>query len=270
MTGAEARLRAAAHQLDGDVDLLDSYQRFLALEQAYAERTMHDEGVASLSAAAAAVEAHSVGESAARAGDDDTARLHLDLAHRLGLPGLTRPGGRENWEGVDLDTVADAAAAGDRAAVAALLTRLRPLVGRYCRARLQTVPLSGPVVDPDDLVHTVLMAVLARLPERRSTSVTGFALAIARQAVRAGGRQTAMPPGLDAGLHELDAGLRELPLDERNVVVARVVIGRSAAETADLLGMTPGDVRIAQHRALARLRMLLSDPGTPSGTPSEP
>jgi RNA polymerase sigma-70 factor (ECF subfamily) len=38
----------------------------------------------------------------------------------------------------------------------------------------------------------------------------------------------------------------------------RVVVGLSAEETAEAVGSTPGAVRVAQHRALARLRRTLS------------
>jgi hypothetical protein len=37
-----------------------------------------------------------------------------------------------------------------------------------------------------------------------------------------------------------------------------VVVGLSAEETAEAVGSTPGAVRVAQHRALSRLRNLLT------------
>jgi len=52
--------------------------------------------------------------------------------------------------------------------------------------------------------------------------------------------------------------LRILPDKQREIVVLRVVVGLSAEETADAVGSTPGAVRVAQHRALARLRKTLS------------
>ena len=48
--------------------------------------------------------------------------------------------------------------------------------------------------------------------------------------------------------------LDELPDGQREVLVLRVALGLSAAETAVLVGSTPGAVRVAQHRGLARLR----------------
>jgi RNA polymerase sigma-70 factor, ECF subfamily len=37
-------------------------------------------------------------------------------------------------------------------------------------------------------------------------------------------------------------------------LILRVVVGLSAEETAEAVGSSPGAVRVAQHRALARLR----------------
>ena len=57
---------------------------------------------------------------------------------------------------------------------------------------------------------------------------------------------------------ELSAQLRdlldELPDKQREILVLRVVVGLSAEETAEIVGASPGAVRVAQHRALTRLR----------------
>jgi RNA polymerase sigma-70 factor, ECF subfamily len=50
--------------------------------------------------------------------------------------------------------------------------------------------------------------------------------------------------------------LEELPEKLREVVVLRVAAGMSAEETGRSLGMSAGAVRVAQHRALTRLRKL--------------
>lgn len=52
--------------------------------------------------------------------------------------------------------------------------------------------------------------------------------------------------------------LHVLPEKQRDIVLLRVVVGLSAEETAEAVGSTPGAVRVAQHRALARLRKTLS------------
>lgn len=49
-------------------------------------------------------------------------------------------------------------------------------------------------------------------------------------------------------------GLEVLSPRQREIIRLRVVVGLSAAETAHRLGMAPAAVRIAQHRALNRLR----------------
>jgi RNA polymerase sigma-70 factor (ECF subfamily) len=58
---------------------------------------------------------------------------------------------------------------------------------------------------------------------------------------------------------QMAALLRVLPEKQREIVVLRVVVGLSAEETAEAVGSTPGAVRVAQHRALTRLRRELSD-----------
>jgi len=50
--------------------------------------------------------------------------------------------------------------------------------------------------------------------------------------------------------------LARLPENQRELLLLRVVSGLSAEETGNVLGMSPGAVRVAQHRALARLRQM--------------
>ena len=52
--------------------------------------------------------------------------------------------------------------------------------------------------------------------------------------------------------------LDTLPDKQRNIIVLRVVVGLSAEETAEVVGLTSGAVRVAQHRALTRLRNVLA------------
>ncbi len=53
-----------------------------------------------------------------------------------------------------------------------------------------------------------------------------------------------------------------LPPSHRELLLLRVVAGLSAEETGAALGMSPGAVRVAQHRALARLRALSAESAT--------
>ena len=45
-----------------------------------------------------------------------------------------------------------------------------------------------------------------------------------------------------------------LPAKQREILILRVVVGLSAEETAAAVGATAGAVRVAQHRALSRLK----------------
>ena len=47
-----------------------------------------------------------------------------------------------------------------------------------------------------------------------------------------------------------------LPGHLRELLVLRMVAGLTAEETGHVLGMSAGAVRVAQHRALARLRAI--------------
>lgn len=55
------------------------------------------------------------------------------------------------------------------------------------------------------------------------------------------------------------AAFAALPEADREVLELRVVLGLSAEEVAEVLGKRPGAVRMAQSRALARLRALLTE-----------
>lgn len=55
--------------------------------------------------------------------------------------------------------------------------------------------------------------------------------------------------------------LRRLPEKQREIVVLRLVVGLSAEETAAAVGSSPGAVRVAQHRALAKLKNELTRAG---------
>jgi RNA polymerase sigma-70 factor (ECF subfamily) len=50
--------------------------------------------------------------------------------------------------------------------------------------------------------------------------------------------------------------LEHLPPNLRELLVLRVAVGLSAEDTGRVLGMSAGAVRVAQHRALSRLRVL--------------
>jgi RNA polymerase sigma-70 factor (ECF subfamily) len=153
-----------------------------------------------------------------------------------------------------------------------LLAAARPLVVRYCRARLD--PGSA-----DDVAQDVCVALFKAMPRRPpERPFPNFVCGIARHKVEAARKAAArqgdepvaeLPEESDATLdpeyHALRRELGErmakllqvLPEKQREIVVLRVAVGLSAEETAELVGSTPGAVRVAQHRALSQLRKVV-------------
>ncbi len=65
-------------------------------------------------------------------------------------------------------------------------------------------------------------------------------------------------------LAKIAAVLDELPESYRAAVVHRVLEGYTTAETAEMMGKTPANVRVTLHRALRTLRELLAEHGIDS------
>lgn len=176
----------------------------------------------------------------------------------------------------DLRDLTSLAVQGDRTAIESLLKHLRPMVVRYCRARLGRV--SGHYHIADDVAQEVCIAVLSALPRYRDMGrpFASFVFGIAshkvadalRSSVRSAVPTQELPDGPDErpGPEETvvryieaqraRALLARLPENQRELLILRVVSGLSAEETGNVLGMSPGAVRVAQHRALTRLRQL--------------
>lgn len=175
----------------------------------------------------------------------------------------------------DLAAVVLSAVSGERRAVDRLLALIRPLVVRYCRARVGRQERS--FASADDVAQEVCLAVLTALPTYQDQGrpflafVYGIAAHKVADAHRAAARNRAEPVAEVPDAPELDAGpeqramreelsnrmaelLRVLPAKQREILVLRVMVGMSAEETAVMVGSTPGAVRVSQHRALARLR----------------
>ena len=165
---------------------------------------------------------------------------------------------------------------GHPGAIDALLERTRPMVVRYCRARLGRI--TGHYYVADDVAQEVCLAVLAALPRYRDMGrpFASFVFGIASHKVADAARNASrlavpfedLPDGPDErpGPEETvvayieaertRALLAQLPHRLRELLILRVVTGLSAEETGNVLGMSAGAVRVAQHRALARLRAL--------------
>lgn len=69
---------------------------------------------------------------------------------------------------------------------------------------------------------------------------------------------TEQTPALD--LERLSAALADLPERERAVVVMSFLEDRDAQEIAQAFSLTPGNVRVIRHRAIARLSRSLGSP----------
>ncbi len=158
-----------------------------------------------------------------------------------------------------------------------LLAAARPLVVRYCRARLGAGPDAWR--SADDVAQDVCLALLKALPGRPpDRPFPNFVCGIARHKVAAARKAAArqwdepvaeLPDEVDASLDPERYALRRelgermakllqvLPEKQREIVVLRVAVGLSAEETAEVVGSTPGAVRVAQHRALSQLRKVV-------------
>jgi RNA polymerase sigma-70 factor (ECF subfamily) len=213
-----------------------------------------------------------------------TIELDIDLAEleaRWDVPTpVYRPRGvdRDN-----LDEVVAAAVSGDRAAAGDLLAFLRPIVVRYCRTKLGRVQRT--FVAADDVAQEVCLAVFRALPTYRQLGrpFLSFVYGIAAHKIadvhRAAARDRSQPTSetpdivlteedpeqitLRRELVERTSGLlRTLTPRQRDILIMRIVLGLSAQETATMVGTTPDAVRVAQHRALNRLRRTVQRTGS--------
>jgi RNA polymerase sigma-70 factor (ECF subfamily) len=178
-----------------------------------------------------------------------------------------------------LQELATRALSGEQGAVADLLAAVRRLVHRYCRARLGRLP--GADHAAEDAAQEVCIAVLTALPRYKDTGrpFEAFVYRIAANKVadaqRASYRSpvptdevpdaaTSEPGPEQLAMDSFDAAtvarlLDHLPPKLREIITLRVGAGMSAEETGLALDMTAGAVRVAQHRAMQRLRRIALD-----------
>ena len=151
------------------------------------------------------------------------------------------------------------------------------MIRRYCRARLGR--FAGAEHTADDVAQEVCLAVLSALGRYRDEGrpFESFVYRIAankvadaqRAAYRAAIPQAELPevattaPGPEehaeaaSDAEEVRQLLLLLPPSQRELLLLRVAAGMSAEETGRSLGMSAGAVRVAQHRAMQKLRALL-------------
>jgi RNA polymerase sigma-70 factor (ECF subfamily) len=168
------------------------------------------------------------------------------------------------------------AAVGQPAAMDSLIRQIRPMVLRYCRSRLGRI--SGQYQVADDVAQEVCIALLSALPRYRDMGrpFASFVFGIAAHKVADARRSAASlaiptedlpdtpddrPGPEETAVACLEAErarrlLARLPAPQRDLLAMRLLVGLTAQETGDELGMSAGAVRVAQHRALARLRII--------------
>jgi RNA polymerase sigma-70 factor (ECF subfamily) len=180
------------------------------------------------------------------------------------------------FSGERLDAVVAEAVAGNRDALREVLEIIRPIVVRYCRARVGATERSG--LSADDVAQEVCLAAITALPRYKDQGrpflafVYGIAAHKVADAHRAAARNRSDPTDVVPERYSLEAGPEQMALDseaaarmnrllsvlpekQREILILRVVVGMSAEETAEAVGSTPGAVRVAQHRALAKLKV---------------
>lgn len=178
-----------------------------------------------------------------------------------------------------LNELAATAATGDRQAVERLAGHIQPMIQRYCRARIART--AGGSEAADDIAQEACLGIFAALPRYYGKNYPFNALAyriaankVADHYRRQGTNRSTLvenPPELgdpdptpekamlDRELSErLQLLLSALGGREREIITLRLVVGMSAEETAQAIGSTRGAIRVAQHRALAKLRALLA------------
>ena len=188
---------------------------------------------------------------------------------------MTIPGER-------LDAAVAQAVAGSRDALREVVETIRPIVVRYVRARIGSAERVG--LSADDVAQEVCLAAIQALPRYQDQGrpflafVYGIASHKVADAHRAAGRNRSEPTAEVPERFSLDDGpeqmainsdskarmeklLAVLPDKQREILTLRIVVGMSAEETAEAVGSTPGAVRVAQHRALARLKAEIAGAG---------
>jgi len=167
----------------------------------------------------------------------------------------------------------DAAKAGDQAALSELYQTYFPRLYRYILAR------TGNTYDAEDLTEEVFMRVLEAIKrfEHRKAHFSAWLFRIAHNAVisqrrkeTARGRSSQLNDGMpvdSAGpeelvekrvaLDEVMQAAKCLPDAQRRVISLRFAAGLTVAETARAMGKGEGNVKVIQHKAIAKLREMM-------------
>ncbi|WP_018163450.1 sigma-70 family RNA polymerase sigma factor [Smaragdicoccus niigatensis] len=188
--------------------------------------------------------------------------------------------------GEELESAVTAAAQGDRTALSQVLQTIRPLVVRYVRARVGAAERGS--LSADDVAQEVCMAVMTALPRFQDQGrpfmafVYGIAAHKVADAHRSSARNKSEPVSevpdvisnddgpeqraIDAeASRAMEALLSSLPEKHREILILRLVVGLSAEETAAAVGSTAGAIRVAQHRAISKLKTQIAKAGELDG-----
>ena len=166
--------------------------------------------------------------------------------------------------------VVDAAKTGDEAALTELYKLYFPRVYRYILARM------GNPYDAEDLTEEVFLRVLDAIErfQWREAPFSAWLFRIAHNAVisqrRKEGARGRSSPLLEAlpvdsqgpeemvenrlALNEIMKAAETLPEAQRRVIGLRFAAGLTVAETARAMGKGEGNVKVIQHKAIAKLR----------------
>jgi len=169
--------------------------------------------------------------------------------------------------------IVDAARAGNDAALSELYSLYFPRVYRYILAR------TGNIYDAEDLTEEVFMKVLEAIDrfEWREAPFSAWLFRIAHNAVisqrrkdGARGRSAPLTEGLALdsqgpdelvenrlALNEIMDAAQKLPEAQRQVIALRFGAGLSVAETARAMNKGEGNVKVIQHKAIAKLREMV-------------
>ena len=171
-----------------------------------------------------------------------------------------------------------AAARGDRDAFQKVMDYIHPKVVVYCRHRLSDDSFPG----PEDMAQEICMAVLRSIDRfvDRGTSFMSYVYGIASHKVKDGyrsmGRDRSQPTDeIPEAIHDV-AGPEELAIQSdgrnkllrlldilgerpREIIILRVLEGYTSEETAKIVGSTPNAVRVAQFRAIAKLKKAMAE-----------
>lgn len=177
------------------------------------------------------------------------------------------------------DMLADAGR-GDPQALDELLNRIGAPIARYCRVHHD---LHGSAhTSGEALARTVCSQVVAALPgyQPQHQHFLAFVYTIACRTADAASKSMALPQPpdrhrtapittrtdapapadrrtqlrTDSHPADITSLLTDLPDNQREILVLRVVNGLTAEQAAQATGQTPGAVRLLQHRALTQLR----------------